>query len=37
MPTDLATDPPPANSPTMHNRLVHKDKTKKHQPNSKPK
>ena len=26
--TATATDPPPANSPTMHSRLVHKDRTK---------
>ena len=25
-PTATATDPPPANSPTMHSRLVHQDK-----------
>ena len=26
-PTAIATDPPPANSPTLHSRLVHQDKT----------
>ena len=24
-PTATATDPPPANSPTIHSRMVHKD------------
>ena len=28
-PTTTTTDPPPANSPTMHNRLDHQDRTKK--------
>ena len=28
-PTATATDPPPNNSPTMHSRLVHQDRTKK--------
>ena len=29
-PTDIATDPPPANSSTMHSKLVYKDpKTRK--------
>ena len=29
-PTATATDPPPANSPTMHSRLVYQDRTQKH-------
>ena len=33
--TPTATDPPPANSPIMHSRLVHKDKKPKI--NAKPK
>ena len=32
-----ATDPPPANSPTMHSRLVHQDRTKNNETKSKPK
>ena len=28
-PTPTATDPPPANFPIMHNRLVHKDQKPK--------
>ena len=39
MPTATAKDPPPADSPTMHSRLVHQESTLKpeEEENSKPK